>query len=254
MNHTKMKNRRSLMYWLGLSLQPTGFIFVMMLILSATLSSCVTNHCNESIYAPLNIRFNSEVDTSKNVVPEFFSLQGVGADSILYAQNNSSMNVNLKTGEEETQYIATMVYPASQKLELKADSTQPFIQTRMYDRDNKSMLFTIPSSYHLATDSSVMYQVENYNEYFFTFKGETWVYMSHTEGVHIFAKPLCDTFIVTHNNQPVFVSAECGVMHTHEIKEAYFLNNKVGSVIIENPQINDQSYERHIKFLLENYD
>ena len=111
-----MKNRKFLTDWLSLSLQPTRFIFVVMLTLSTALSSCVTNHCNESIYAPLNIRFNSEVDTSKNVTPEFFSLQGVGADSILYALKNTSMNVNLKTGEKHTHYIATMVYPASPKL------------------------------------------------------------------------------------------------------------------------------------------
>lgn len=239
--------------WMKGVLQPILFWSIVVLFASTSLSSCITNHCNESVYAPLNIRFQSEVDTAKSVQPIYFSFQGIGTDSIIYGMKKSNINVNLKTDSETTQYITMLVHQASETIILTADTALPFIQTRIFSDGENSMLVSIPSSYY-SSDSTKKYQIENFNNHEIYFEGEMWIYRSSENERHIFSKPSCDTLTINHRNNLEFVSAECGIMNTHEIVEAYFSQNNIGSIIIENPLINDQSYERHIKLLLENYD
>ena len=199
------------------------------------ISSCINNHCNEPMYAPLNIAFYSETDTSIQKVPIFFSIQGDETDSVAYATNANSINISLDAENEESRFIVKVASSASKMTVLSIDSL------KNYTSIDKSQSYTLK-------------EIINTNIYRFEEMDDPLLWLGTDENQYAyFYIPETDTLRVVHENSIEFISAECGCLSTFKLTQAGFTQNKIGVAMINNPLINSQNNEKHIKLFLENY-
>ncbi len=216
-------------------------------------ASCITNHCNDSVYAPLNLTFYSEIDTAVAVTPSFFCLQGVGSDSIIFASGQNNVNLTLNDQQTSTDFVATITFSGSPVSVYLADSEAVFLPYWKTNVAGKLVLDSIPSTY-ISLDGTARHYVTHFKSNYFVFDdGSSNILAGQSDGYFYFQSPNTDTLRITHENTLEFVSAECGCMNTHTIKQAVFLHKGVASAQIVNPLINNQNYESHIKLFLENY-
>lgn len=208
--------------------------FVSLLFIMSLFSSCINDHCNENLYAPLNITFYSELDTSVQATPSFLLIQGVGTDSLINASWLSNVNVTLDATKQES-YFAMTQSTSTELLRLIQLSKNTFI----------------------TEDSSQFYTLDKViNESIHCFNGDfeqTCILAATEDSLFTFVKLKFDTLKITYNVSLEFVSAECGCMNTYTLKSADFTHKGFGSTLISNSLINSQSNEKHIRIYLENY-
>lgn len=207
---------------------------VSLLFVSALFSSCVNDHCNENMYAPLNVAFYSEIDTSQQAGLAFLLVQGVGTDSITLATNLFNINLTLNANQPSSSFAMGFPLP-------EADF---FIQ----DGENRFISLIDEQSYTLngkINDDIYLFNNRLEDAKKFLSMGD--------DSIFIFQKIKFDTLKVTYDRTIEFVSAECGCMNTYTVKTAGFIHKRIGETIISNPLINSQNNEKHIRVYLENY-
>lgn len=216
-------------------------------------TSCNTNHCNDSMYAPLNVVFYSEIDTAQPVAPLFLRMKGVGADSVIYASGLNNVNLMLNADTKTTEYVFSMTFAGSPMMALVADSTQPFLPIWRPNILGVLELDSIPSSY-FSLDQTQHYQITQGDNYTFFFGDETpQVYLAKENPIVYFQQATSDTLRIDYDTSLDFVSAECGCMNVFTIKDAEFLHKGVAEAMVTNKKINSDSYAKHISLYLENY-
>lgn len=206
---------------------------VSLLFVSALFSSCVNDHCNENMYAPLNIGFYSEMDTSQQVGFQFIVTQGVGTDTAILATN--IFDINLMLNPNQNTSLFAMGFPLPETDWCIQEEKNHF--TSVSTGRSYTLNGTINDDIYLFND-----QIEDSKKF-----------LRMEDSFFVFQKIKFDTLKITYDCTLEFVSAECGCRNTYKLKTAGFIHQGTGEAIISNPLIDSQNNEKHIRLYLENY-
>ena len=206
---------------------------VSLLFVSTLFSSCVNDHCSENMYAPLNVAFYSELDTSQQAGLAFLLVQGVGTDTITLASNLTNINLTLDANQSSSSFA--MGFPLPEADFCIQESENHF--TSLIDGQTYTLKGKINEDIYLFNN-----RLEDSKKF-----------LSVDDSIFIFQKIKFDTLKITYDRAIEFVSAECGCMNTYTLKTAGFIHKGIGETIISNPLINSQNNEKHIRVYLENY-
>ncbi len=201
-----------------------------------SLLSCRNDHCDDLMYAPTNLLFYSEMDTSVAVKPYAMYIKGVGVDTVIDVDGESMVEISLDNSRESCRFAFAVIseHSVSDTLYLAEGSYRlvgPDL-ARTY-----SSLEKIDDAYIFEDDFNTIRVFDRELE----------------EGVYLMGRPDVDTLVLSYTNLVEFVSAECGCLTTHRLKDVKFLHNGIGSVSVVDSIVTNLSDAKNIKIYLENY-
>lgn len=200
-----------------------------------SLVSCRNNHCDDLMYAPTNVLFYSEVDTSVAAQPMFLMIQGVGADSVIDVTWKSSVELLLDNKNERCSFAFAVITQNSKTDTLSFMGEQCRISGPDLD-------VTYPS-----------FEEKNGSYFFDGLKCVRLLGAPLSDTSFLCLRPDMDTLEFEYDNSIDFVSAECGCVVNHHIKNVKFIHNGIGSVIVTDSTVTNLSDAKNVKIYLENY-
>lgn len=206
-----------------------------MSLITLLLSSCRNNHCDDLMYAPMNVLLYSEVDTSMAAQPMFLVIQGVNADSVIEASSKSTVELLLDNRNEMCSFAFAIITPHAEMDTLFFSGNQCRVVGPGFDE--------VYSSFE-----------EKYGAYFFD--GINCVRLPDvalSDTSYLSLRPELDTLEFEYDNKIDFVSAECGCVTNHHLKNVKFIHNGIGSVIVVDSTVTNLSDAKNVKIYLENY-
>lgn len=206
------------------------------LLVMVSLLSCRNDHCDDLMFAPTNLFFYSEMDTSVAVEPYGLFIKGVGVDTVIDVDDESMVQIFLNNAQEECRFAFAV-------------TSEHSLSDTLYFGDNAYRLVgegldVSYSSYEKVGDAYIFNGDFN-TASVFDRKLE--------EGVYLMTRPEVDTLVLSYTNLVEFVSAECGCLTTHRLKDVKFLHNGIGSVAVVDSVVTNLSDAKNIKIYLENY-
>lgn len=206
--------------------------------LTATISffSCRNDHCNELMFAPTNLFFYSEVDTSVTVGPYALYIQGVGVDSVIDASEKSMVQIALDNSKENCRFAFAVI------------SEHSLTDTLYFNEDSYRVVGE-------GVDQSYSSCEKLGNAYFFEgdFNSMRIFDRELDSAVYLMTRASVDTLVIDYSNRVDFVSAECGCLTTHKLKNIKFLHNGIGTVVVEDSTVTNLIDAKNVKIYLENY-
>lgn len=212
-----------------------GAIFCVAASFAGWFLSCRNDHCDDLMYAPTNLFFYSEVDTSVLVKPYDLFMQGVGTDSLIMIDNDEMVSISLDNAKESCQFAfaVTSEHSLRDTLSITDDS---------YHLTGEGLDRTFPSVQNVG------------NAFFFESFDNVWVLDEKIDDeTFVVLRPEVDTLVMEYTNLLEFVSAECGCLTTHRLKSVKFLHNGIGTVSVVDSIVTNLSDAKNIKIYLENY-
>jgi len=73
------------------------------------------------------------------------------------------------------------------------------------------------------------------------------------ESTLFLARPEIDTLVFDYTNTVELVSAECGCLVSHTLKNVRYLHNGIGTVAVVDSSVTNLSDAKNVKIYLENY-
>lgn len=201
-----------------------------------SLAACRNDHCDDLMYAPMNIYFYSEIDTSETVNPYALILKGVGVDTVIDASDENMVQLALDNGQESCRFAVAVTSEHS-----PAD-------TFYFSDDNYRIVGEgIDATYSSYEKIGDAYLFDGDFSTVRVFDKEL------EEGIYLMARPSVDTLLFTYTNRVEFVSAECGCFTSHRLKSVNFIHNGIGTVSVVDSIVTNLSDAKNIKIYLENY-
>lgn len=201
------------------------------------LSSCRNDHCDELMYAPTNILFYSEMDTSVAVDPAMMVLKGVGVDSVINCSKKSSVQIRLDNNNEQCMFACAVVTEHSISDTLFIGSPSRLVGNGL-DRE----------VYSYSVDEVT--GVVSIDGDFSAIRLLRWAI---DESTLFLARPEIDTLVFDYTNTVELVSAECGCLVSHTLKNVRYLHNGIGTVAVVDSSVTNLSDAKNVKIYLENY-
>lgn len=198
------------------------------------LMSCRNDHCDELMYAPTNVLFYSEMDTSVSVEPTLLVLMGVGSDSVMNFSSQKSIQLKLDNANERCMFACAIVTDHS-----LCDTLFEGEELRLVGPG----LNVVCSE---KVESSSVLSLGDFSMLRYNRGG-----LSDTS--YLVARPEIDTLVFDYSNQIEFVSAECGCLVSHTLKNVKFLHNGIGSISVVDSSVTNLSDAKNVKIYLENY-
>lgn len=200
----------------------------------AALSACKNDHCDELMFAPTNVLFYSEMDTSVSVGPALLVMRGVGTDSVMNFSSRESIQLKLDNDNERCMFACAVVTDHSLCDTLIEGETLRLVGPGLnlicpFKNESSDVLF-------LGDFDMVRYQREQLSD-----------------SSYLVARPEIDTLVFDYTNLVEFVSAECGCVVSHTLKNVKFLHNGIGSVVVSDSSVTNLSDAKNVKIYLENY-
>lgn len=201
------------------------------------LSACRNDHCDDLMFAPTNILFYSEVDTSVMVRPYALYIQGVGVDSIIHVDEKNMVEVALDNSSESCRFAFAVTSEHSL-------SDTLYLSDEGYRLVGEKLNVTYGSYERVGSNALI------FDDDFNTIRV---LNREIEENVYLMDRPEVDTLVFQYTNLIEFVSAECGCLTTHRIKDVRFLHNGIGTVAVVDSVVTNLSDAKNIKLYLENY-
>ncbi len=198
-------------------------------------SSCRNNHCDELMYAPMNVLFYSEVDTSLAAQPMSLIIRGVGTDSVIDATWKTSVELLLDNKKERCAFAFAIVTPHADVDTLFFSGDQCRISGAGVDEVYTS------------------FEEKNGSYFFDGMKTYRMLGAAISDTSYLSLRPDFDTLVFEYDNMIDFVSAECGCVTTHHLKNVNFVHNGIGSVTVVDSTVTNLSDAKNVKVYLENY-
>ncbi len=217
--------------------------FVALLCCFSFLTSCINDHCNEDVYTFLDVEFHSEIDTAQIASPILSYWKGIGCDSVIKTIGLNHVNLSLDANNNESMFHTVIATGAP----------ETFANIKEIDPDPNALFLFKETTVVKCTIKEVV------DDIIYTFKDTSAVFLliqtQELEGnmYYIMCNAASDTFKVEYENTLEFVSAECGCKNTFNIKDAYFMHNRVADAQVNNPIVDSENYEKHIKLFLGGY-
>lgn len=209
--------------------------FVLSLGVAFAFVSCDNEHCDDSMYCPMEISFYSQMDTSEKIAPPLLLMKGIGSDSIMNFSGKQQIYFPLNPNKETSQFVFLME-PYSENIKyvtVKTDtlrSEDEILSIKYYLNDEEIFIKNkIGKAYMFSNDTICLFQDGN------------------------FYKPLLDTLNITSDLCHHFLSSECGYLTTFSLKKLKFSQRGVGFILIKNNSVTNKYNDRHVNIYLENY-
>lgn len=199
------------------------------------LSSCRNDHCDDLMYAPMNLLLYSEVDTSDVAEPTLLLIQGVGADSVIDATSESMVELLLDNNSDRCAFAFAVVTPHAEVDTFFFSEEQCRVVGPGFDE--------VYSSFEKKENVC----------FFDGIRCARLIDEELSDTSFLVLRPDLDTLEFEYDNKIEFVSAECGCVTNHHLKNVKFIHNGIGSVVVADSTVTNLSDAKNVKIYLENY-